>query len=136
MPSGDDGHGVVWFDDVGVVHTSRASRWSSTLWGQQGPRVGDKSQCWTYANRVVCDRGATRSRDDPKGNTMKIRRYVRTLRAALARSDKDAGMTTAEYAVGTLATCALAAVLLAIVQSGGIKDLITSVIETALSVAL
>lgn len=45
-------------------------------------------------------------------------------------------MTTAEYAVGTLAACALAAVLLAIVQSGAIKTLITTVIETALSVAL
>ncbi len=67
---------------------------------------------------------------------MKIRRYIRTLRNTLERGGKDAGMTTAEYAVGTLATCALAAVLLAIVQSGGIKDLITTVIETALSVAL
>jgi len=45
-------------------------------------------------------------------------------------------MTTAEYAVGTLAACALAAVLLAIVQSGGITSLITEVITTALSVAL
>lgn len=67
---------------------------------------------------------------------MKIRRYIRALRTTLKRGGKDAGMTTAEYAVGTLATCALAAVLLAIVQSGGIKDLITTVIETALSVAL
>ncbi len=54
---------------------------------------------------MVCDRGALCARDDPKGNTMKIRRYIRTLRTTLERGGKDAGMTTAEYAVGTLAPC-------------------------------
>lgn len=49
---------------------------------------------------------------------------------------REAGMTTAEYAVGTLAACAFAAVLLAIVKSGGITELVTTVITTALSVAL
>lgn len=67
---------------------------------------------------------------------MKIRHRITRARNALARQDTDVGMTTAEYAVGTLAACALAAVLLAIVQSGAIKTLITTVIETALSVAL
>jgi hypothetical protein len=45
-------------------------------------------------------------------------------------------MTTAEYAVGTLAACAFAAVLLAVVRSGGISSLVTEVITTALSVGL
>ena len=48
----------------------------------------------------------------------------------------EAGMTTAEYAVGTLAACAFAAVLLAVVRSGGISSLVTEVITTALSVGL
>lgn len=49
---------------------------------------------------------------------------------------REAGMTTAEYAVGTIAACAFAAVMLAIVQSGGILSLVTKVITTALSVSL
>ncbi|MGB3256615.1 MAG: DUF4244 domain-containing protein [Ornithinimicrobium sp.] len=67
---------------------------------------------------------------------MKIRHTIAVVRTRLAQTGRDAGMSTAEYAVGTLAACALAAVLLAIVQSGVIKTLITTVIKTALSVAL
>jgi sorbitol-specific phosphotransferase system component IIC len=67
---------------------------------------------------------------------MRIRHWVTSARKTIFRNGADAGMTTAEYAVGTLAACALAAVLLAIVQSGGITSLITEVITTALSVAL
>lgn len=37
---------------------------------------------------------------------------------------------------GTIAACAFAAVLLAIVQSGGISSLVTQVIRAALSVSL
>ncbi|CAN5896169.1 hypothetical protein BH24ACT8_BH24ACT8_23720 [soil metagenome] len=67
---------------------------------------------------------------------MKIRHMLTRGRRMLGQVGSEAGMTTAEYAVGTLAACALAAVLLAIVQSGGITSLITEVITTALSVAL
>lgn len=67
---------------------------------------------------------------------MKIRHRLTRGRRMLSQAGSEAGMTTAEYAVGTLAACALAAVLLAIVQSGGITSLITEVITTALSVAL
>ncbi|PZU49230.1 MAG: DUF4244 domain-containing protein [Arsenicicoccus sp.] len=61
-----------------------------------------------------------------------------TIGAALRRLRErgDAGMTTAEYAVGTIAACAFAAVLMAILQSGGVKGVVTSVITTALSVSL
>ncbi len=45
-------------------------------------------------------------------------------------------MTTAEYAVGTLAACAFAAVLLVIVRSDGVKSMMTDVITTALSVGM
>jgi len=47
----------------------------------------------------------------------------------------DAGMTTAEYAVGTLAACAFAAVLIAVVRSGAIKSALSGLITTALSIA-
>ena len=51
------------------------------------------------------------------------------------RSLADAGMTTAEYAVGTLAACAFAAVLIAVVRSGAIKSALSGLITTALSIA-
>ena len=51
------------------------------------------------------------------------------------RSRADAGMTTAEYAVGTLAAVAFAAVLLAVVKSGAVSAALTSIITTALGSA-
>ena len=44
----------------------------------------------------------------------------------------EVGMTTAEYAVGTMAAVAFAALLLAIVRSGPVKGALTKVIMTAL----
>lgn len=66
-----------------------------------------------------------------KKSTMSLRTLVREL-----RRKGEAGMTTAEYAVGTIAACAFAAVLLAILKSGAVKGVVTSVITTALSVSL
>ncbi|MGB7448180.1 MAG: DUF4244 domain-containing protein [Ornithinimicrobium sp.] len=67
---------------------------------------------------------------------MKIRHLLRRASPVLRGGSKDAGMTTAEYAVGTLAACALAAVLFAVVTSDTVKGMITTVITTALSVSL
>lgn len=47
----------------------------------------------------------------------------------------EAGMTTAEYAVGTLAAVAFAGLLLAIVRSGPVKAALTKVIMSALNSA-
>lgn len=58
-----------------------------------------------------------------------VNRFVRMRRGL------ESGMTTAEYAVGTLAACAFAAVLLAVVRSGGIKSALAAVITTALGTA-
>ncbi|HEX2706133.1 MAG TPA: DUF4244 domain-containing protein [Candidatus Lustribacter sp.] len=63
--------------------------------------------------------------------------------AALARRGRmwsrrrgaDAGMTTAEYAVGTIAACSFALVLIAIVKSGPIRSALVRVITTALGIA-
>jgi Mn2+/Fe2+ NRAMP family transporter len=51
------------------------------------------------------------------------------------RERAQEGMTTAEYAVGTLAACAFAAVLLAVVRSGTVKAALTGLIASALSIA-
>ncbi|GAA2165074.1 DUF4244 domain-containing protein [Pedococcus bigeumensis] len=55
-----------------------------------------------------------------------------TTRFSTVRRSAEAGMTTAEYAVGTLAACAFAAVLLAVVRSGTVKSALASVIAAAL----
>ncbi|MBT2383030.1 DUF4244 domain-containing protein [Streptomyces sp. ISL-11] len=48
------------------------------------------------------------------------------------RAGGDAGMSTAEYAVGTLAACALAAVLYKVVTSGPVNAAMQSLITRAL----
>jgi len=58
-----------------------------------------------------------------------------TIRCRVIRGAADAGMTTAEYAVGTLAACAFAATLLMVVRSGAIRAAMTGLIASALSIA-
>lgn len=53
-------------------------------------------------------------------------------RVRRCRAVADAGMSTAEYAVGTIAACGFAAVLYKIVTSGPVRTAMTSVIEKAL----
>nr|WP_207934784.1 DUF4244 domain-containing protein [Actinomadura sp. KC06] len=47
----------------------------------------------------------------------------------------DRGMSTAEYAVGTIAAAAFAAVLFKIVTSSQVKSLLLQIIEKALKLA-
>ena len=49
---------------------------------------------------------------------------------------RDAGMTTAEYAVGTIAAVAFAVVLYRVVQSSAVHDALSSIITSALNVSL
>lgn len=48
----------------------------------------------------------------------------------------DAGMTTAEYAVGTIAAVAFAAVLYKIVQSPEVHDMLVHIVTSALNIRL
>lgn len=48
------------------------------------------------------------------------------------RALRDAGMTTAEYAVGTLAAVAFAVVLIAVVRSGAVRTALSGIITGAL----
>lgn len=63
----------------------------------------------------------------------RLRRGLRR-RMRAVRTTGAAGMTTAEYAVGTLAAVAFAAVLLAVVKSGPVKSALASVITSALGI--
>lgn len=56
---------------------------------------------------------------------------IRTVRRRL-RTLGEQGMTTAEYAVGTVAAVAFAGLLLAIVKSGPVKSALSKVIVAAL----
>ncbi len=62
------------------------------------------------------------------------RRVVHRVRGGAARLRRlgEEGMTTAEYAVGTIAAVAFAALLLAVVRSGPVKSALTKIIVSAL----
>lgn len=62
---------------------------------------------------------------------------ARRVRAAVlgGRARAQAGMSTAEYAVGTIAACAFAALLYKIVTSPGVQEMLTGLIDRALKLA-
>ena len=64
-----------------------------------------------------------------------LRRASRALvrRWALLRRTAEAGMSTAEYAVGTVAACAFAAVLYRVVTGGSVVTGLTKLVESALA---
>jgi len=64
-----------------------------------------------------------------------VRRWRRALAArwAAVRGGAERGMSTAEYAVGTVAACAFAAVLYRVVTGGSIVTGLTKLVESALA---
>ncbi|GLW23735.1 DUF4244 domain-containing protein [Microbispora triticiradicis] len=52
-----------------------------------------------------------------------------------ARTRADAGMSTAEYAVGTIAACGFAALLYKIVTSAEVRSMLAALIQKALKLA-
>ncbi|MER6717772.1 DUF4244 domain-containing protein [Streptomyces halstedii] len=62
-----------------------------------------------------------------------LRRACQDRIGRLRRSGRqDRGMTTSEYAVGTIAACAFAAVLYKVVTSGAVLSALQSLIKDAL----
>ena len=57
---------------------------------------------------------------------------IRRKAKAAAAQDRQAGTTTAEYAIGTLAACAFAALLYKTVTSPAVADLLTGLVHRAL----
>jgi hypothetical protein len=47
----------------------------------------------------------------------------------------DAGMTTAEYAVGIMAACTFALVLLGVVRSDAVRGALAGLVQSALGIA-
>jgi hypothetical protein len=65
--------------------------------------------------------------DGPPGRSALARRW------ALVQQTAEAGMSTAEYAVGTVAACAFAAVLYRVVTGGSIVTGLTDLVDRALA---
>jgi hypothetical protein len=67
--------------------------------------------------------------------TTRLRRCHSALarRWARVRATGEAGMSTAEYAVGTVAACAFAAILYRVVTGGSIVDALGRLIDSALN---
>jgi Protein of unknown function (DUF4244) len=63
------------------------------------------------------------------------RRHHRLIRTSLSRYGPQAGTTTAEYAIGTLAACGFAALLYKIVTGGSVSALLSGIIHKALRTA-
>ena len=54
-------------------------------------------------------------------------------RLAVLQEEPEAGMSTAEYAVGTVAACAFAAVLYRVVTGDSVVDGLTDLVDRALA---
>ena len=53
----------------------------------------------------------------------------------LAARRRDVGMTTAEYAVGIMAACTFALVLLGVVKSDAVSGALAGIVQSALGIA-
>ncbi len=56
-------------------------------------------------------------------------------RLRLPQLSRDAGMTTAEYAVGIMAACTFALVLLGVVKSDAVRSALAGIVQSALGIA-
>jgi hypothetical protein len=61
--------------------------------------------------------------------TRKLTRFV------APRLRRDRGMTTAEYAVGIMAACTFALVLLGVVKSDAVRSALAGIVQSALGIA-
>ncbi|MER6944102.1 DUF4244 domain-containing protein [Nonomuraea sp. NPDC000554] len=67
-----------------------------------------------------------------KAAAPQTRHWWSTRRALTTGPLRDRGMSTAEYAVGTIAACAFAALLFKVVSSPEVSEMLTKLIDQAL----
>ena len=60
---------------------------------------------------------------------------VRRMRRATRRLLREAGMSTSEYAVGIMAACTFALVLLGVVRSDAVRNALVGIVQNALGLA-
>jgi len=74
----------------------------------------------------------------PEKGKLMSHRLIRIYRSALRRArsgPEDRGMTTAEYAVGIMAACTFALVLLGVVKSDAVRSALAGIVQSALGIA-
>lgn len=64
-----------------------------------------------------------------------IRHLVARVQRRMATFGLDRGMTTAEYAVGIMAVCTFALVLLGVVRSDAVRSALAGIVQNALGLA-
>jgi hypothetical protein len=74
---------------------------------------------------------STAAPDEPRARRSSRQRSNRWLHYAAA--NRERGMSTAEYAVGTIAACAFAALLFKVVSSPEVQEMLSSLIDRALN---
>lgn len=78
---------------------------------------------------------AAASRRSAAATAAPDRRRAFVSRALLAAANRERGMSTAEYAVGTIAACAFAAILFKVVTGTEVQEMLSSLIDRALKTA-
>ncbi|GGM94772.1 hypothetical protein GCM10009721_21300 [Terrabacter tumescens] len=63
----------------------------------------------------------------------RLTRQLTRLTTSIPRRDR--GMTTAEYAVGIMAACTFALVLLGVVKSDAVRSALAGIVQSALGIA-
>lgn len=66
----------------------------------------------------------------------RFRRVIRRIGERMTLLADEAGMSTAEYAVGTVAAVAFAAVLYKVVRSPAVQEAVSHIVTSALNVTL
>lgn len=64
-----------------------------------------------------------------------IRHLTARMQRRITQAGRDCGMTTAEYAVGIMAACTFALVLLGVVRSDAVRSALTGIVQSALGLA-
>jgi hypothetical protein len=90
-----------------------------------GARGTGRSWAAREAARAADDQGGTEHVDAPVGGRARAPR----------RPVGDLGMTTAEYAVGTVAACGFAGVLFKLLTSDSVVRMLKDIVERALTIA-
>ena len=105
-----------------------------------GARAATTVALGSHDPRAVDPRLGSPSFEGDRMTRRRVQHLLRTSHLAVAARSRsvrgavqDAGMATAEYAIGTLAACGFAALLVAILKGGQVKALLLGVITKALS---
>ncbi|WP_055479000.1 DUF4244 domain-containing protein [Sphaerimonospora mesophila] len=112
--------------------------------GDGGRTSGDGVSAATGGDMTLADREAPEMGAAPRSGSW-LRRRSRSVRgrvratalrmALIARTRAEAGMSTAEYAVGTIAACGFAALLWKILTSGEVRSMLSALVQKALKLA-